>query len=264
MRTAHRVRLAAILAVGAFALHQLRFLIAFGDSSSAELAQQGHRYMSELAGADRGPGPGGRPRHVASRDRRGLTDKSAARAAYCRLHRGAAVHLRGAGVPRGNTRRRAPGGPRRVVRPRWLDRAPARGGDRRPVGAARALPRESRARYRGGPRDAASARPCSRESRAGPSGSGTEPAFSAPRLRPRQEAASAGTCLVRCQSARVVPSFRERRQRAVTKEVLPDAIQGCTARPDRGGGRRGDRGLRRAQEATTATRARTPPRASRC
>jgi hypothetical protein len=48
MRTAHRVRLAAILAVGAFALHQLRFLIAFGDSSSAELAQQGHRYMSEL------------------------------------------------------------------------------------------------------------------------------------------------------------------------------------------------------------------------
>src|SRR6185312_7705531 len=48
MRTAHRVRLAAILAVGAFALHQLRFLIAFGDSSSAELAQQGHQYMSEL------------------------------------------------------------------------------------------------------------------------------------------------------------------------------------------------------------------------
>jgi hypothetical protein len=48
MRTAHRVRLAAILAVGAFAVHQLRFLIAFGGASSAELAQQGHRYMSEL------------------------------------------------------------------------------------------------------------------------------------------------------------------------------------------------------------------------
>jgi hypothetical protein len=47
MRTAHRVRLAAILVVGAFALHQLRFLIAFGGSSSAELSQ-GHRYMSEL------------------------------------------------------------------------------------------------------------------------------------------------------------------------------------------------------------------------
>ncbi len=48
MRTAHRVRLAAILALGAFALHQLRYLIAFGGSSSAELAHQGHRYMSEL------------------------------------------------------------------------------------------------------------------------------------------------------------------------------------------------------------------------
>jgi hypothetical protein len=48
MRTAHRVRLASILAVGAFALHQLRYLIAFGGSSSAELAQEGHRYMSDL------------------------------------------------------------------------------------------------------------------------------------------------------------------------------------------------------------------------
>jgi hypothetical protein len=48
MRTAHRVRIAAILALGAFALHQLRFLLAFGGSSSAELAQQGHRYMPDL------------------------------------------------------------------------------------------------------------------------------------------------------------------------------------------------------------------------
>src|SRR4051812_12920076 len=48
MRTADRVRLASILAVGAFALHQLRFLIAFGGSSSGELAEQGHRYMSDL------------------------------------------------------------------------------------------------------------------------------------------------------------------------------------------------------------------------
>jgi hypothetical protein len=48
MRTAHRVRLASILAVGAFALHQLRYLVAFGGSSSAELAQEGHRYMSDL------------------------------------------------------------------------------------------------------------------------------------------------------------------------------------------------------------------------
>ncbi len=48
MRTAHRVRLAAILALGAFAVHQLRFLIALGGSSSGDLAQQSHRYMSDL------------------------------------------------------------------------------------------------------------------------------------------------------------------------------------------------------------------------
>jgi hypothetical protein len=48
LRTAQGVRLAAILAVGAFALHQLRYLIAFGGSSSAELAQEGHGYMSGL------------------------------------------------------------------------------------------------------------------------------------------------------------------------------------------------------------------------
>lgn len=46
MRTALRVRLAAILAVGAFALHQLRYLLAFGASSSAHLAADGHRYMA--------------------------------------------------------------------------------------------------------------------------------------------------------------------------------------------------------------------------
>ncbi len=44
MRTAHRVRLASILAVGAFALHQLRYLIAFGGPCAAE----GHRYMADL------------------------------------------------------------------------------------------------------------------------------------------------------------------------------------------------------------------------
>jgi hypothetical protein len=46
MRVAHNVRLASILAVGAFALHQLRYLIASGASSSAEHAA--HRYMSDL------------------------------------------------------------------------------------------------------------------------------------------------------------------------------------------------------------------------
>jgi hypothetical protein len=45
MRVAHNVRLAAILAVGAFALHQLRYLIAPGVSSG-ELAA--HDYMTDL------------------------------------------------------------------------------------------------------------------------------------------------------------------------------------------------------------------------
>jgi hypothetical protein len=45
MRVAHNVRLAAILAVGAFALHQLRYLIAPG-ASSGELAA--HGYMTDL------------------------------------------------------------------------------------------------------------------------------------------------------------------------------------------------------------------------
>jgi hypothetical protein len=44
MRTAYRLRLAAILALGAFALHQLRYLIA----SSSELAEQSHGYLTDL------------------------------------------------------------------------------------------------------------------------------------------------------------------------------------------------------------------------
>jgi hypothetical protein len=47
MRTAHRVRLAAVLALGAFAVHQLRYLVAFGGNSSAELTRQGHGYMAD-------------------------------------------------------------------------------------------------------------------------------------------------------------------------------------------------------------------------
>jgi hypothetical protein len=45
MRVAHNVRLAAILAVGAFALHQLRYLLV-SDASSAE--HSAHGYMAEL------------------------------------------------------------------------------------------------------------------------------------------------------------------------------------------------------------------------
>jgi hypothetical protein len=48
MRTAHGLRLVAILAVGAFALHQLRYLLAFGGSASAELAEHGHGYLADL------------------------------------------------------------------------------------------------------------------------------------------------------------------------------------------------------------------------
>jgi len=42
MRTAHGLRLAAIIALGAFGVHQLRFLIA------AAPVQEGHRYLSDL------------------------------------------------------------------------------------------------------------------------------------------------------------------------------------------------------------------------
>src|SRR5829696_1042661 len=48
MRTAHVVRLAALLALGAFALHQLHYPIAFGVSPSGEPAEQGHGYMADL------------------------------------------------------------------------------------------------------------------------------------------------------------------------------------------------------------------------
>ena len=46
MRIAHKVRLASILAVGAFALHQVRYLVASGAASSA--AHSAHGYMTDL------------------------------------------------------------------------------------------------------------------------------------------------------------------------------------------------------------------------
>ena len=45
MRIAHNVRLASILAIGAFALHQLRYLITSGASSTDHSA---HGYMTDL------------------------------------------------------------------------------------------------------------------------------------------------------------------------------------------------------------------------
>jgi hypothetical protein len=44
-----RVRAAALLAGGSFALHQLRYLLGYGVHSHRELAQQGHAYMTLVA-----------------------------------------------------------------------------------------------------------------------------------------------------------------------------------------------------------------------
>jgi len=44
-----RPRLAGLLAGGAFAVHQLRYLLGYGGHSHGELASQGHAYMTLLA-----------------------------------------------------------------------------------------------------------------------------------------------------------------------------------------------------------------------
>jgi hypothetical protein len=44
-----RLRAAALLAAGSFALHQLRFLLGYGEQSHGELARQGHAYLTLLA-----------------------------------------------------------------------------------------------------------------------------------------------------------------------------------------------------------------------
>lgn len=46
---AWKFRLAALLAVASFAVHQLRFALAFGSGASRELAHQGHAYLSVVA-----------------------------------------------------------------------------------------------------------------------------------------------------------------------------------------------------------------------
>jgi hypothetical protein len=42
---AQRLRLASLLALGAFALHQLRYLLAFGGDSGRTLGEHGHDYL---------------------------------------------------------------------------------------------------------------------------------------------------------------------------------------------------------------------------
>lgn len=43
-----RLRLTALLGVGAFGLHQLRYLLAHGEESGAALAREGHAYLGML------------------------------------------------------------------------------------------------------------------------------------------------------------------------------------------------------------------------
>lgn len=42
----HRAQSASLIALGAFAAHQLRYLLVYGASSHDELAQQGHNYLA--------------------------------------------------------------------------------------------------------------------------------------------------------------------------------------------------------------------------
>jgi hypothetical protein len=44
-----RVRAAALMPAAVLTVHQLRFLLAFGDHSGAELEKEGHQYLSALA-----------------------------------------------------------------------------------------------------------------------------------------------------------------------------------------------------------------------
>src|SRR4051812_13430535 len=44
-----RLRAASLLAGGAFALHQLRFVLGYGDHAHGQLGVQGHGYMTALA-----------------------------------------------------------------------------------------------------------------------------------------------------------------------------------------------------------------------
>jgi hypothetical protein len=48
---AYRVRLVALLSAGALAVHQLRYLIAYGDQSHRVLVMHGHEYLSSVTQA---------------------------------------------------------------------------------------------------------------------------------------------------------------------------------------------------------------------
>ncbi len=50
-RVSPTVRATSLLALGALAVHQLRYLIAYGPDSSEALAHQGHDYLAQIAPA---------------------------------------------------------------------------------------------------------------------------------------------------------------------------------------------------------------------
>ena len=49
-RSSSVARASALLSLGAFCVHQVRYLLAYGHGAGHALAQQGHGYLSELAG----------------------------------------------------------------------------------------------------------------------------------------------------------------------------------------------------------------------
>ena len=58
-RTSRTARVASLLSLGSLAVHELRYLLAYGDRAGHALAQQGHGYLSDLGGALTALGLGG-------------------------------------------------------------------------------------------------------------------------------------------------------------------------------------------------------------
>lgn len=50
-RTSRTARATSLLSFAALAVHELRYLLAYGDRASEALARQGHAYLSDLGGA---------------------------------------------------------------------------------------------------------------------------------------------------------------------------------------------------------------------
>jgi hypothetical protein len=50
-RTSRTARTASLLSLGALTVHELRYVLAYGDRAGEALASQGHAYLSDLGGA---------------------------------------------------------------------------------------------------------------------------------------------------------------------------------------------------------------------